>query len=67
MFRTMLESLCMDDSKKSVKLELDSKYYDDMQSMYRSSFYFDYLLNFNGSARGNYPPPFFARRLLSPS
>ncbi|EDQ89698.1 uncharacterized protein MONBRDRAFT_32353 [Monosiga brevicollis MX1] len=49
MFRTMLESLCADDKKKSVKSELDPKYYPGMQDMYERSFYFEYLLNFNAT------------------
>lgn len=49
MFRTMLESLCADDKKKSVKFELDSKYYPAMLDFYEQSFFFDYLLNLNGT------------------
>ena len=51
MFRTMLESLCADDKKKSLKLDLDSKYYAPMLDMYNRSFFFEYLLNLNGKLR----------------
>eukprot|EP00911_Craspedida_sp_UC1_P002217 UC1_evm1s1691 len=47
MFRTMLESLCADDKKKSVKSEIDSKFYGPMNDFYRASFYFSHLLHFN--------------------
>ena len=50
MLRTMLESICADDKKKSVKHELDSKYYPAMLEFYKESYYFSYLLNFNGAS-----------------
>jgi hypothetical protein len=46
----MLESICAHDKKKSVKHELDSKYYPVMLDFYKESYYFTYLLNFNGGA-----------------
>ena len=48
MLRTMLESMCNDDKKKSIKQEIDSKYYDAMMAFYNESYFYSYLLNFNG-------------------
>lgn len=48
MLRTMLESLCADDKKKSIKHEIDPKFYDAMLAFYHESYFYPYLVSFNG-------------------
>jgi len=47
MFRTMLESLCADTKKKSLREELDSSHVKAMLEFYERSYFFSDLLNYN--------------------
>lgn len=47
MMRTMLESLCADEKKKSLKEEIDPKHYAQLEAFYARSFFFDHLMRFN--------------------
>ncbi|EGD72022.1 hypothetical protein PTSG_00038 [Salpingoeca rosetta] len=49
MMRTMLESLCADDKKKSLKHDLDSKFHGPMLTFYNSTKHYFHLLNFKSS------------------
>lgn len=47
MLRTMLESLCADEKKKSLKEEIDPKHQPALEAFYARSLFFDHLLRFN--------------------
>lgn len=47
MLRTMLESLCADNKKKSLQGDLDSKDLPAMREFYKRSYDFGWLLNYN--------------------
>lgn len=47
MLRTMLESLCSDNKKKSLQGDLDAKDLPAMQKFFRRSYDFGWLLNYN--------------------
>ena len=49
MMLTMLESLCADDKKKSLKHDLDSKFHGPMLAFYNTAKNYFHLLNFKGT------------------
>ena len=48
MLRTMLESLCADEKKKSLQEEIDQKHLPSLVAFYTRTLSFDHLLRFNG-------------------
>lgn len=49
MLRTMLESLCIDDKKKSLKHDLEKDHIKDLEAFYNRSWYYSHLENFSES------------------
>lgn len=47
MLRSMLESLCIDEKKKSLKNDISEKYLGAMEAFFHESYFYTDMLNFN--------------------